>query len=79
MGTYVRKHKGTQQQKKNLKSKPHMCTDEKNAPMNADEKGKRLTLNCTGLDFRCICSVCVTLSVGLHLSMVPCLHFASFC
>lgn len=41
-----------------------MYTDEKNGPMNADEKGRQyvglLTVNCTGSDFCCICSICVT-------------------
>lgn len=36
MGTSVQKHKIH-----NKESKPHMCTDEKNGPMNADEKGRQ--------------------------------------
>lgn len=69
-------------QQKNLKSKPRVYRWEK-WTNECWWKGKvvrrLLTVNCTGSDFCSIYSICVTMSVGLNLSMLPCLHFVSIC
>lgn len=82
MGTSVQKH--TQKKSKKNEKANLTCVQMKKRTNECRRKGKPvhrlLTVNCTGSDF---CSqmldLCHFMSVDLHLSMVPCLHFVSIC